>query len=90
MSRTTYLCLLVDPVELSRLVLLNLALLEPKGNLFLGILNAVGAVADVATNVDGEVTTDGAGGGSQRVGGAEEDYRSVQLAINSFKSDRSK
>lgn len=69
----TNLCLLVDPVELRRLVLLDLTLLEPQGNLLLGVLDAVRAVADVAANIDRVVTTDGAGGGGQRVGGAEED-----------------
>lgn len=45
------LCLLVDPVELSRLPADNLTVLEPEGDLLLGTLNAVGAVADIATNV---------------------------------------
>lgn len=65
--------LLVDPVELGGLVADNLTLLEPQGNLLLGVLDGVGAVADVAADVDGEVTTDGTGGGSQGVGGAEKD-----------------
>lgn len=67
-----HLWLLVDPVEGSGLVAEDLTLLEPEGNLLLGVLDAVGAVADVAADIDGEVTTDGAGGGSQRVGGTEE------------------
>lgn len=82
--QTSNLCLLVDPVERVGLVLLDLALLEPQGNLLLGVLNAVGAVADIAADVDGVVTTDGAGGGSQRVGGAEEDCCCVELAIAPF------
>ncbi len=43
--------LFVDPVELSVLVRQNLAFAEPKINLFLGIVDAVGAVADVTTNI---------------------------------------
>lgn len=37
-------------------------------------------MADVAADVDGEVTTDGAGGRGQRVGGAEEDCKRKILA----------
>jgi len=51
---------------------LDLALLEPEGNLLLGVLDAVGAVADVAANVDGVVTADGTWCGGKRVGGTEE------------------
>jgi hypothetical protein len=47
--------LLVDPVEAVALPALDLIRLEPEGNLLLGALNAVGAVAAVATNIDGEV-----------------------------------
>lgn len=43
--------LLVDPVELAVLVGDNLLLLEPEGNLLLGALDAVGAVADIAANI---------------------------------------
>lgn len=43
--------LLVDPVVLSGLPALNLALLEPESNLLLGGLDSVGAVADVAADV---------------------------------------
>lgn len=46
---------------------------EPKGNLLLAVLDRVGAVADVPAHVKGVVTTDGTGGGSERVGGAEHD-----------------
>ena len=45
---------------------------EPEADLLLGGLDGVGAVADVAANVDGEVTTDGTGGGGQGVGGTED------------------
>lgn len=43
---------------LSGLPGLDLTLLEPESNLLLGVLDAVGAVADVAADIDGEVTTD--------------------------------
>jgi hypothetical protein len=66
--------LLIDPVELSGLVCLDLTLLEPESDLLLGILDAVGAVADIAADVDGVVTADGAWGRGKRVGGTEEDY----------------
>lgn len=44
------------------------------GNLLLGVLDGVGAVADVAADVQGEVATDGAGGRGQGVGGTEESW----------------
>ena len=64
--------LLVDPVELGLLVADDITLLEPEGDLLLGVLDRVGAVADVAADVDGEVAADGTGGRSQGVGGAED------------------
>jgi hypothetical protein len=64
--------LLVDPAESVELVVLDLLGGEPEGNLLLGVLDAVGAVADVAADIDGEVTTDGAGGGGKGVGGTED------------------
>jgi hypothetical protein len=45
------LCLLVDPVELAVFVLDDLSLGEPQGNLLLGILDAVGAMANVAADI---------------------------------------
>jgi hypothetical protein len=72
-----YLCLLVDPVGAVALVVDNLALAEPESNLLLGILDAVGTVADVAANIDGKVTTDGARGRGKRVGGTKEDTASL-------------
>lgn len=71
------LSLLVDPVELGSLVADELALLEPESNLLLGVLDGVGTVADVAADIDGEVTTDGAGGGGKGVGGTEEDLNGL-------------
>ena len=64
--------LLVNPVVLSGLPALDLAVLEPESNLLLAVLNGVGAVADVAANVEGVVATDGAGGGGEGVGGTED------------------
>lgn len=64
--------LLVDPVEGGALPGDELLRLEPEGNLLLGVLDAVGTVADVAADVDSEVTTDGAGSGGKRVGGTED------------------
>jgi len=68
----TRLRLLVDPVELSRLPALDLALLEPQGNLLLAVLDRVGAVAHVAADVERVVATDGTGRRGERVGGAED------------------
>ena len=73
MRRRRRLSLLVDPVEASLLPALDLAVLEPESNLLLGVLDGVGAVADVAADIDGEVATDGAGGRGGGVGGTEED-----------------
>lgn len=50
-ERRANLSLLVDPVEGVGLVGLDLALLEPQSDLLLGVLDAVGAVADVAADV---------------------------------------
>jgi len=41
--------------------------LEPEGDFLLGGLDRVGTVDDVATEIDAEVTTDGAGKGSLRI-----------------------
>jgi hypothetical protein len=67
------LSLLVDPVGLGASPVDDLTLLEPEGNFLLGVLYAVGAVAHVAADIDGEVTADGARGGSKGVGSTEED-----------------
>lgn len=53
-KQATHLRLLVDPVESSLLPALELVGLEPQGNLLLGVLDAVGAVADVAADVLGD------------------------------------
>ena len=46
-----YLRLLIDPIELCILVFEDFALFEPEINLFLGIVDAVGTVADIAADV---------------------------------------
>jgi hypothetical protein len=58
---------------LGGLVCLDLALLEPESDLLLGILDAVGAVADIAADIDSVVTADGTWLGSEGVGCTEED-----------------
>jgi len=63
--------LLVDPLGSGVLPLEDLGGAEPEGNLLLGALDRVGAVADVAANVDGVVTADGTGSGGQGVGGTQ-------------------
>lgn len=68
-----YLWLLVDPVVLGRLPGVDLLWLEPKSDLLLCTVNGVGAVADVAADIDGKITTDGTWGGGSWVGGTEED-----------------
>lgn len=42
-----------------RLVLADLGLIEPEGNLVVGRLNGIRSVDDVAADIDGEITTDG-------------------------------
>jgi len=77
----TGLSLLVDPVELGGLPGDNLTLLEPESNLLLGVLDGVGTVADVAADVDGEVTTDGTGRRGKGVGGTEDGWIVVSNCI---------
>jgi hypothetical protein len=45
---------------------------EPEGKFLLSALNAVRSMADIATNVNAEVTTDGSGKRGQRVGLSED------------------
>jgi hypothetical protein len=71
-EETAHLRLLINPVKLSRLPLNNLVLLEPKGDLFLRVLDAIAAVADVTADIDGEVTTNGTWQGVFGVGGTED------------------
>ena len=50
-SAAKYSWLLIDPVELSVLILQNLAFAEPQIDLLLGIVYTVGAMADVTSNI---------------------------------------
>ena len=52
---------------------MDLTLLKPERDFLLGVLDAVGAVADVTSNIDSIVATDGTRGRCERVGGTEED-----------------
>lgn len=65
--------LLVDPGVLGRLPADDIAILEPESNLLLGVLDAVGSVADVASGDEGVVAADGSRSGREGVGGTEED-----------------
>jgi len=75
--------LFVDPVVLSALPALDLALVEPQGNLLLAVLDAVRAVAHVATDVESVVATDGAGGRGKGVGSTEDGAASLD-GVTSF------
>ena len=57
---------------LSGLPALDLLFAEPQSNLLLGTLNTIGSVADIATNIDGVITSDGTWSGGKRVGGTED------------------
>ena len=54
--------LLVNPVLGMGLPVEDLTLLKPKGDLLLGIFNRVRSVADVATDLNAEITADSAWG----------------------------
>jgi len=43
--------LLIDPIELALLVLNHFTLGEPQGDFLLGVLDTVGAMANVTTNI---------------------------------------
>lgn len=79
--------LLVDPgVDGAGVLDGGVLLAEPEGDFGLSALDAVGAVADVATDVDGEVATDGSGGRVERVGGAEKDTAGLD-GVLAFEDD---
>jgi hypothetical protein len=63
---------LVDPVLLSALPRNDLAFLEPKSNLLLGVLDRVGAVADITAYIYSEIATYCTRLGCKRVGSTEE------------------
>lgn len=73
----THLRLLVDPIEVGHLPGHNLVLAEPQSDLFLGTLDTVGTVADVSTDVNGVVTSDGTWVGSERVGSTKDSSASL-------------
>lgn len=50
-SRVRHLCFLVDPGSAVALVVDDLTLLEPESDLLLGVLDAVGTVANVAADL---------------------------------------
>jgi len=83
--------LLVDPVVLSRLPLNDFTIIEPESYLLLGVLNAVGTVANVTPDVDSIVTTDGTWWGCERVGGTEESTTGLDgiTALPDHGADRS-
>lgn len=65
--------LLVDPLETSVVVVVgDLLLSEPESNLVLGRLVGVRTVDEVAADIDGEITTDGARSGVVGVSGSNE------------------
>jgi hypothetical protein len=63
---------LVDPGLLALLIRMDLLWLEPQSDLLLSALDTIGAMADVATNIDGIVTADGTRGRCKRVGCSED------------------
>jgi hypothetical protein len=69
--------LLVNPGGLAGLPLGD-SLREPKLNLGVGGLDRIRSVADVPSDLDAEVTTDGAHGTVRGLGGAEHLPESVQ------------
>ena len=54
---------------------MNLTLLEPESDFLLGVLDTVGTVADVTSDIDGEVAADGTWGRCKGVGGTEESWK---------------
>lgn len=83
-SEALTLWLLVDPVELSALVLVELLWLEPQSNLLFGTLDSVRAVADVAADIDSVVATDGTWGRCERVGSTEDHCGMLELSTEAF------
>jgi hypothetical protein len=69
---SVHLWLFVDPVELALLVGDDLIFPEPQSDLLLGTLDTIRAVADVASNINGIVTTNGAGVRGERVGSSKD------------------
>lgn len=62
---------LVNPGHGDGVVLGQLLILEPEANLLLGRVHGVGAMANIAANLDAKVSPDGSGQGGGRVGLAQ-------------------
>lgn len=75
MRRSSSYRLLENPSLLGGLPGDELLRLKPEGNLLLGALDAVRAVADVAANRQAVVATDGAGGRGEGVGSTEDGWK---------------
>ena len=58
----------VDHVSSELGVIVQFFGLEPEGDFLLGGFDTVGSVAKVSSDIDAEVTADGAGGGVERLG----------------------
>jgi len=63
----------VDPVVGVVNIVNNILISEPEGDLLLGVLNGVRAVADVSASDDAEISSDSSGTGLRGVSGTEED-----------------
>jgi hypothetical protein len=79
--RWIYSDLLIDVRLAAGSPVLELVLLEPETDLASSGLGGIRAVDDVATNINTEVTTDGTGGSSQRVGGTDKETRRSNDAL---------
>lgn len=82
---------LVDPSINSTSVREHTLLTEPEGNLLLGRFHTVRSVADVATDIDGEVATDGTRSRCKGVCGTEKSTALLHdvLALEDDGNDRS-
>ena len=63
--------LFVDPSHGSGFPIDQFFLLEPQGDFFLGGFDGVRSVADISSDLDAEVSTDGSGSGVLGVGFSE-------------------
>ncbi len=63
---------------------------EPQGNLTLSILDGVRSVADVSSDIDGEITADGTRSGVRRLGSTKHDTSSFDgvLALPNHAANR--
>ncbi len=63
--------LLVDPVLGVGFPVQDFSLFEPESNFLLGVFDRVTSMADVASDLDAEISSDSSRGGFKRVGGSE-------------------